>query len=166
MATSVIPIDFRNPRITSLGGNCFWTVLGLTDHDLGLWEFVKDVDGKLYGTVKVPAAIAGSPNAKIKIVVIANATSGVTRLNVANKCVADDAESLNPASLVDDTAQDITVPGTAYLGKKVTFTAGDLSNIAAADIILVEVFHEGAHANDTLAVSTLLVEGWLEVDVT
>lgn len=155
------PIHLHTPRSATLAGNAFWTVAALTDYDAGHWEFVKDVEGKVYGHVLVPAELADTPNAKVILSVAASATTGVTRLQVGTKDVAD-AESLNP-SLIDETAQDITVPGTAYLRKDVTFT---LTNAPAAnDYLIVEVFHDGDHANDTLAVNTLLFGAWLEVDV-
>lgn len=165
MATTIrIPIDLRNPRVSSLGGNSFWNVLGLTNVDFGIWEFVKDVDGKIYGVVPVPTNLDGTPAPAIILIVGANATSGVTRLNVSTKSVAKDAESYN-VSLTADTAQDITVPGTARLTKEVIFTVGDLTNIVADDLLVVELFHEGSHGNDTLAVNTELVEAFLRVDI-
>lgn len=163
--TRRIPIDLRNPRVSTLSGNSFFTTKALTNIDLGMWEFVKDVQGKVYGIVNVPGEVDATANAKIILIIAANATSGATRLNVSSKCVAEDAESIN-VTLTADTAQDITVPGTAYLGKKVSFTAGDLSNLAANDVIFVEILHEGDHVNDTLAVNTLLLDAYLEVDVT
>ena len=90
--------------------------------------------------------------------IAANATSGVTRLQVATKAIADN-ESMNP-TLTDETAQDITVPGTAYLRKDVTFTLTE--TLAAGDLVIVEIYHNGLHANDNLAVDTLLFGAWLE----
>lgn len=161
-----VPVDLRNPRVTTLAGNAFFTVVGLTAWDAGHWQFVKDVDGKLYGVVKVPKNLAAAPNGKIVLVIGANATTGTSRLSAATKAVAD-AESLNPASFAVETAQDITVPATARLRKDVTVPAsGTLAEaLAADDLLLVEVFHEGAHANDTLAVNTELYGAYLEVDV-
>lgn len=153
--TPPVPVDLHTPRATTLAGNSFWTVTGMTDYDWGHWEFVKDVDGKLYGHALVPS---GKTTATLRLLVAANATSGVTRLNVGYSPIAD-AESLNPSALTDSTAQDITVPATAYLRKDVTFS---LTGLAGADIVLVEIFHEGTHANDTLAVNTLLLGAWLE----
>lgn len=154
-ASGVTPVQLVAPRVTSLAGNSFWSVLGLTDWDAGHWEFVKDVDGKVYGSVLVPSGVS---SATLRLAVAANATSGVTRLGVGYAAVAD-GESLNPASLTDVTKQDITVPATAYLRKDVTFS---LTGLAGADLVLVEVFHEGSHANDTLAANTLLFGAWLE----
>ena len=161
MTTAKIPIDFRNPRFSSLAGNSFWNVIALTNVDLGVWDFVKDVQGKIYGVVQVPKAINATPNAKVVLSIMANATSGVTSLIVSSKNLAD-AGSYN-VTLTNETQQDITVPGTAYLRKDVSFT---LTNApAASDEIVVVASHEGQHANDTLAVDTLLVDAWLEVDL-
>lgn len=158
-ATIRIPIDLRNPRVSSLAGNSFFTVTGLTAWDAGHWEFVKDVDGKIYGVVSIPNNLNATPNAKIILTIAANATSGVTRLSVATNPPAD-GESLDPASLTGETAQDITVPATARLRKDVTFT---LTNAPAPnDLLIVEIYHEGAHVNDTLAVNTELYNTVLE----
>jgi hypothetical protein len=155
--TKSYPIQLLNPRASTLAGNSFFTVLALTDWDAGHWEFVKDVDGKIYGQVRVPPGYASG--GVIRLAIAANATSGVTRLGVGTKAVAD-GESLNP-TLTDETKQDITVPGTAYLRKDVTFTLTE--TLAENDVLIVEIFHEGSHANDTLAVNTLLMGAWLEV---
>ncbi len=162
--TRRIPINLRNPQGTSNAGNAFYNVVALTNVDIGEWQFVKDVDGSINGTVPIPPNLAATPAAKIILVIGANATSGVTRLNTHTKSVADDTESYN-VTLTADTAQDITVPATSRLTKKVTFTAGDLSNIVARDILFVNIQHAGAHANDTLAVNTELIDAYLEVDL-
>lgn len=166
MATVRVPIDLRNPRVATLAGNAFWSVLGLTAWDAGRWEFVKDVEGRTYGVVPVPKNVAVTPAPKIVLSIAANATAGVTRLRVATKAIAD-AESLNPASLTAEPEQDITVPATARLRKDVTFpTTGNLSEaVAADDLIVVEIAHMGAHANDTLAVNTELYAAFLQVDI-
>lgn len=159
--TTRIPIQLHTARASTLAGNSFWTVAAMTDYDWGRWEFVQDVEGKVYGSVMVPTNVAATPDAKVILVIAANATSGVTRLQVGVKDVSD-AESLNP-TLVDETAQDVTVPGTAYLRKDVEFNL--TTDPAGEDILIVEVFHDGDHANDTLAVNTLLLGAYLEVDI-
>ena len=161
--TRALPIQLSTPAssVTAIAGNAFWTAVALTDWDAGHWEFTKDVKGKVYGIVKVPAGISVT-GGNIVLEISANATSGVTRLQVAHAAIAD-GESMNPGSLTDITAQDITVPATAYLRKKVTFAV--TASLAGDDIVLIEVFHEGDHANDTLAVNTLLWGAWLEVSV-
>ena len=161
MTTAKIPIDFRNPRFTTLAGNSFWNVIALTNVDLGVWDLLKDVQGKIYGVVQVPKAINATPAAKIVLSIGANATSGVTSLIVSSKNLADGA-TYN-VTLTNETQQDITVPGTAYFRKDVTFT---LTNApVAGDELIVVASHEGQHANDTLAVDTLIFDAWLEVDL-
>ena len=112
----------------------------------------------------MPAGLAGTVAPAIVLSIGANATSGVTALNVSTKAVAPDAESID-VTLTTDTEQNITVPGTARLTKAVTFTVGDLANIVANDILVVGVRHDGIVAADTLAVDTELYEAWLRVDL-
>ena len=136
-------------------GNAFPNTGALTDWVAAYWEFAKDVDASVYGTVLVPSGVT---SATLRLLIAANATSGVTRLNIATSPVAN-GETINPGALTDGTAQDITVPGTAYFRKDVTFS---LTGLAGADLLLLQILHNGAHANDTLAVSTLLLGAWLE----
>ena len=158
--TRSVAVELLNPQVAANAGNAFFSVLGLTDWDAGHWEFVKDVDGKVYGIVRVPPTYVSGGT--LRLAIAANATSGVTRLVVGTKAVAD-GESLNP-TLTDETAQDITVPGTAYLRRDVTFALTE--TLAANDLLIIEIYHAGAHANDTLAVNTLLLGVWLEVTAT
>jgi hypothetical protein len=156
-------VDLLNPQQASNGGNAYPGVTTLTAYESWHWEYAKDVDGNIYGQVRVPENLAGTPAASIVIEIAANATSGVSRLQVLTKAVSD-GQSINPSSLVAESVQDVTVPATAYLRKKLTFT---LTNApAAGDILLVQVYHNGAHANDSLAVNTLLLGAWLVCDVT
>lgn len=164
MATTVrIPIDLRSPAVTANAGNSFWTVLGLTAHDFGHWEFLKDVSGQIYGLISVPTNLAVTPAAKIILSLAANATTGVTRMSVSSGAIAKTAESLNPATLTAIAAVDITVPATAYHTKEQSYTLAAAP--VADDVLLVEIDHEGAHTNDTLAVNTLLTTAYLEIDV-
>jgi uncharacterized protein DUF5907 len=162
--TRRMPLEIRNPRGSTLPGNAFFSVEALTNIDFGMWEFVHDVQGKINAVVNAPAEMSGTPNAKIILIIAANATTGVTSMNIGTKCVAEDAESIN-VTLTADTRQDVTVPATAYLTKKISFTAGDLTNISPNDLVFVEIFHDGTQGADTLAVNTLLVDAYLEVDV-
>jgi hypothetical protein len=165
MVTIQIPIDLRNPQVSANAGNAFWTVLGLTAWDAGHWQLVKDVHGSVFGLVRIPANMAGTPAAKIKLVIAANATSGVTRLDVLHKAVQSKvtAESLNPAALVSIGETDVTVPATAYDALEVSFPVSE--TLAAEDELLIQIFHHGDHTNDTLAVNTLLIDAFLEIDI-
>lgn len=164
--TIQLPIDLRNPRVATLGGNCYWSVLGLTAWDMGHWHFLKDVDGKVYGIVRIPVDMAATPAAKIVLVIAANATSGVTSLAVEHLAIQSKTtgESINPAALTAIATQDITVPATAYLLKEVSFTVTE--TLAAEDELVVSAYHVGTKTEDTLAVDTLLVDAFLQIDIT
>jgi hypothetical protein len=157
-----IPIDLRNARVNSEAGNAFPQTAVLTDWEMWHWEFLKDVIGVIYGVARVPTTLFPSPSttAKVVVTIAANATSGVTTLRCSSKNVGA-AGSLNPASIVDETDQDITVPATAYDRKEVTFTL--TNQVSAGDWLLVQLAHVGNAANDTLAVNTLLLGAVLEV---
>jgi hypothetical protein len=164
IARSKLAVETRHLPIQITGpydANSFPTMYLLTGYQPYVWEFVKDVDGYVFWQARVPDGLAATPNAKVVLEIIANATSGVTRLGVSSKNAADGA-TMN-SSLTVETEQDITVPGTAYFRKKVSFT---LTNApAAGDLLYGNIKHAGAHANDTLAVDTLLLGAWLQVDV-
>lgn len=163
-AAWIMPVHLHTPAtsVTAIAGNAFWTAIGLTDWDAGHWEFIKDLKGKLYGFVRIPEGLSTTANASLILEIGANATSGVTRMQVAHKTVADGV-TMNPSALTDITAQDITMPGTAYFRKKVTFNITE--TIVAGDLLIVEVFHEGDHANDTLNANTILWGAWLSCRV-
>lgn len=154
---SRIAVDLRAP---DPAGNCFPTVTALTAWNNYHWEMTKDVTGYVDGIVKIPNNVTVGAQ-KVVLELMANATTGVTRIYVQLKNVAD-GSSMNPASLSVISTQDITVPGTARLRKKVTFT--DATNTwAAGDILIVRIVHDGTHTNDTLAVNTELLGAWIEL---
>jgi len=137
------------PRSTTLAGNSFWTVGARTDIDMGHWEFVKDVQGKVACHLTAPRATTA---AAVQLVIAANAVAGVTSLQVSWICLGNSA-SLN-GTLTDLTRQDITVDATAYDTKFVTFTLG--SQLTAGDYCMFEIFHDGTQVADTLAANTEL----------
>lgn len=149
----VLPFQLTNQADT----NAFWTVSSFGGPLFGHWEFVKDVAGFVYGQSLVPANVT---NATIRLVIAANATSGVTRLSVFGNATAN-GELIGTGWNLGNpiTPQDITVPGTAFFRKDVTFS---VTGLAGADLIQIAISHDGAHANDTLAVNTLLFGAWLE----
>lgn len=153
-----IPIEIRNAQSASNAGNAFPAVITLADYELWCWAFKQDTDGKVFGICRIPENVTPS-NPQIILEIGANATTGVTRLSVATKAIAN-GESMNPSALTSEPAQDITVPGTARLRKKVSFNVTE--PLEAGDLVVVEIFHEGAHANDTLAVATELYGAYLK----
>lgn len=164
MATTVrIPVSILAPNASANAGNSFYTVVALTAHDYGHWEFVNAVQGNVFGQVHVPHNLAATPNAGIICSFAANAVAGVAVLTVASARVASGA-TLNPASLTAETAQNITVPATAYFRFDVTFSPLSVTP-QADDVLLVEILHNGTNVNDTLAVHLLLLEAVLQCDL-
>src|SRR5512139_1746057 len=152
MATVQIPIPLDTPDATGKAYPALSTGNGFSNVRQLVPAFVKDVDGSWTGRIRVPQDFAST--AKIILSLVANATSGATRMLVSTSAVAD-GESEDPA-YTDEAAQDVTVPATAKLRKDVTFTL--TPTVAAGDTLNVKVTHNGIHANDTLAVDTLLWE--------
>lgn len=148
MATVDIPVAVKTPDSS---GNAYPTLVAGTVHQLLVPAFVKDVDGYWYGEFLVPQNYVSG--GQIILSLAANATTGVARVNVATTAVAD-AESLNPGSYTSETAVDVSMPATAYLRKDQEFTL--TPTLVAGDLVELRVAHEGAHANDTLAVDLLL----------
>jgi hypothetical protein len=147
VATIQVPIPLY---VGDSSGNAYAAFYDANPQRYLIPAFLKDVAGYWYGHVRVPQDYANTP--KIILSIGANATSGVSRLAVSSYAIAD-AESYD-STYTTETAQDITVPGTAYLRKDVTFTL--TSTIAVGDDLICRIDHEGAHANDTLAVDTLM----------
>jgi hypothetical protein len=154
-----IPIMFKNPRVQTLAGNAFANVINVGNIDIEVMEFLADVEGRFYGLAHIPSGYGTVTSAVVVFDIIANATTGVTRMQVGTKEVGD-AESIN-VTLTNITAQDITVPGTAWLTKKVSFTI--VTEPVADDLLVVEFHHDGDHANDTLAVNTQILNAYLEL---
>jgi hypothetical protein len=148
MATNQVEI----PIITGDGSaNTYPASIVGTVHRHIVAAFLKDVVGSWYGLLRVPQNYVSTPN--IIMSIGANATTGVTSLFVATAVPANN-ESYNPGSYTTETTQNITVPGTAYVRKDVTFSLS--SSPAAGDDLLVRFCHSGTDASDTLAVDTLL----------
>lgn len=165
MSTTVrVPIDLRAPDSQTNPGNSFWTVEGLTAHDLGAWQFLPNVDGSVFGVAHVPKNIAGAPAAKIVLILAANDAAGlITVMDVLTAAVASDAESIDPASLVAVGTTAITLPSAAYNTKEQSYTLA--SQPSSDDLLLVEILHDGNDGADTLGVNTILVEAYLEIDI-
>jgi hypothetical protein len=164
-----IPIDLYVPKqSSSVAGNCYWNVSTLTALDDGHWEFVKDVDGYIYGRVLVPNNLAASPAAKIELSVKAPSSGGnrSVRFKVAAHPVAD-GESMNPSALCTPIEQLLDLGATEYARGIMEFTLPVTGSfpIVAGDLLLVEICHYGSHISDLLAVNCHLDEAYLVVEV-
>ena len=152
-----------NGQFDANQGNTFPDVLDIgTPNNVHVWTFLQDVDGKIYGRVHLPSNLASSPAVKIILRIMANATTGVTRISVTHTDV-NNGDNFNVAVTESIAAIDTTVPGTAFEAEDITFTLS--TQPSADDTLDIEIFHVGIHANDTLAVDTLLVSARIEAVV-
>lgn len=142
-----VPLSFTTP---SADGNAYPTVLDSSTRQM-YHALSATASGRWHFRGQVPDDYASTPS--LIVVVHANATTGVHRLNV-EFAVAKAGEDQDP-TLAASTIQDVTVPATAYLQQRVTFTAS-IPTLEPGDRIMGAVHRDGAHGNDTLAVPTLL----------
>ena len=144
-----VPLTFTTP---SADGNAYPTVLDSTTRQM-YYALSATADGAWYFRGQVPDDYASG--AALVVVCIANATTGVHRIGV-DVAVAKDAEDQDPA-LTALTIQEITVPATAYLQDRITFSTS-LPTFEAGDRVIGRVTRDGdgSGGTDSLAVPTLL----------
>jgi hypothetical protein len=169
MAVTVdIPIDLRTPAIAGAeAGNAFWTVSDFTNHSLGHWEYVLDVDGSVFGWVGVPLNMAATPNAKIILYVShPNATTGeVTSMQVLADPFAD-GEAIPTTALTSVEIIDFTMSNTANVIEQIIFpSTGSMTAPVAGDQYIIQIRHDGNKAADTLTENTRLHSAYLRIDL-
>lgn len=151
MATRTIPVNIVMP---SADGDTYPARVDLAPNIVEWPAFAQDVEAEWYGEVSVPPEFVGT--AKLLISFAWNATTGVARFTIGVGPPAD-GETYD-VTFTDETAIDVTVPGTAYFRKDVTFPAsGSLgATIAANDHLQIRIVKNGTHANDTVAAVTYM----------
>ena len=145
--TKQVPIGLANPDAS---GNGYAALVVGSNIRLLVSGFLKDVVGDWWGIVRVPQDYSSA--GKVVISIAANATSGVTTMGLASNPVTNAAGY--DVALTSEADQDVTVPGTAYFRKDVTFTL--TPTLHAGDDLVVRIRHNGTAGNDTLAVDTLM----------
>ena len=156
-----LPVRLRVPRSSTLAANATFNVTALTAHDIAVWEFVNNVEGRVYGYVLLPVTVAANPAAELRLLTASAAASGNTRWRVATKGVAD-GQSLNPAALTAEAYQNVPSGG-AWVMKEVTFALTE--PLLPRGILLVEVTRDGGNALDTAEGIAYLIEAYLEVNL-
>lgn len=138
------------PDVVTNPGNCYWTVISLSQWQAGVFVFAKDADGRLFGKFKATRAIS-----TVTLTLGANGASpGVTRMVVEATAVGD-TESLNPGAVGATVTQDVTLPSAARVRKDVAFDVS-AAGIVAGDEVILEILHDGDHTNDTATQDTEL----------
>jgi hypothetical protein len=114
--------------------------------------FTKLVDGTWEGSIRIPQDY--SSTAQIILSAVANATSGAVRWIVSTAVVASGVTE--DTAYTAETAQNVTVPGTANQRFDTTFTL--TTTLVAGSTLNVKVTRQGSNGGDTLAVDALLWE--------
>ena len=133
--TQKVPIVFVD---TGSGALSDATLAG-TAVKTGRWQMPAYVTKSVFGIVKIPESLAGSPNPKIEVVVGSGAPLGGASVDVATKVFDEEGAVYDLSLLVRGEIQDFSVPVGAKRTKKLTFTDGDLSSIIAGKLLWVEV---------------------------
>lgn len=145
--TKQVPIGFRN---WDSSGNGYAFLVSTSNLRLLSYAFLKDVVGDWWGVVRVPEDY--SSGGKIVIPVFCTATSGVTVIGLASTPISD--TDVYDTALTAETDQSITVAGTAYARKDVSFTL--TPTLVAGDDLVLRIRHNGTAVADTLTVDTLM----------
>lgn len=114
--------------------------------------FTKSVDGTWEGSLRIPNNYASGGT--IILSAVANATSGAVRWIVSTAVVA--AGVTEDTAYTAETAQNVTVPGTARQRFDTTFTL--TTTPVAGSTLNVKVTRKGTDGGDTLTVDALLWE--------
>ena len=158
--TQKIPILFVDP-----GPSVALDSLAQTALKTGRWQFPAYATKSAFGIVKIPESLAGSPNPKIEVTIGGNALLGGASIDVATKVFADDAETYDFSLLVRDVIQDFPAPVKSKKTKKLTFTGGDLANVASGKFLWVEVRRLGGCGRLANEADIELIGASLNVDV-
>lgn len=155
------PIDLRNPT-----NNAYYLAAAAKatspNWTLGQWRMVKDVESHIYGAVRAPDSFT-SLAVRLMVSAAGETEEGDVRLQVRTAAVGD-GDTID-GGLTAETAQTVSLTNAAAgVMKFVVFpTSGGLgSSPAAGELIVVDVFHDGDDAADTLAADLVLWGAWLE----
>lgn len=135
MATQKVPIVFVD---TGSGPLSDATLAG-TAPKTGRWQFPAYMTKSVFGIIKIPDDLAGSPNPKIEVIVGGGAILGGASIDVGMKVFDEVGTEYGLNLLVYDSIQDFSVPVGSKQTKKLTFAGGDLANVAAGKYLWVEV---------------------------
>jgi hypothetical protein len=153
MAVSNVPllVPMNTPDASGNGYPDLTTNHGFANLRAIIPYFTKSVDGTWQGSFPVPSNYASGGT--VVLTGVANATSGAVRWQVL--CGQTVNGSSADLTLTAETAQNVTVPGTANQAFDTTFTlAGTTPTAGGAhpETFVVQVKRVGSNAGDTLAV--------------
>ena len=134
MAVLKVPILFVDP-----GPEISSDSLAKTALKTGLWQFPAYATKSVYGMIKIPDDLTDIPDAKIEVIIGGGAAKGGASIEVSTKIFDEEGSEYGLNLLIADAIQDFSVPLGTKRTKKLTFTGGDLANVAAGKRLWVEV---------------------------
>lgn len=173
VATLSIPINVSHPHVSlsNLVGNSFWTVRGSSEGfstwDSGHWEFVRDVDSKIYGSILIPNNITTLPNVAVSMILAVNSATTLPSNSVMSVATAviSAAGSITPA-FTAETSQMISFTSARYRYNATFPSTGNLAKpVSANDLLLVEISHTGTSTSDNADSNTIMYSSYLRCDV-
>ncbi len=148
--TKQIPVTLTAPDST---GNGYGLLVATANIRQVFPAFIKDVDGFWWGIVRIPEDYAAAGTIILRVG--ANSTAGQVTSFIVSSKVRDTAATWDTA-LTAETVIDTTMSTTAYRPTDITFTLST-TPVAGSDLI-VSIEHNGARAQDTLAVDSILMQ--------
>ncbi len=158
------PIMLTTPQQQSNKGNTWWGIdQPGANVDQGAWFFKRNTLAHWFGSVLIPATLGATPAASITLIWDINITTGNVQWQVGTARWASGAA--HPTSYTNETAQTITVPGTARFQARTRFPAtGNLGvTPQAGDLLMVDISQLAA---STAAMEAVLHMAYLEVAAT
>jgi hypothetical protein len=147
---------------TDQTGNNAYTTATMTNWFDAHWEFVFAQASEIYCKVRIPHAVAGTPNAKLVLELRANdATAGHTANFKTCDNVITAAASYQVSALTCAANQAYTTTSTAY--GRVTLTYNVQSTVAADNMLVIGI---ATSTTGTAPTANMLVDIYFEVDQT
>jgi hypothetical protein len=151
MATVQVPLT---PMCPDSSGNAYATLVAGTNIRALFPAFAKDVDGSWWFKLRVPQDYSSTPHVLLRIG--ANSAAGQVTSFIVGSIVRDTTAGWDASALTDEAVQDLTMAVVAYDPSDLDFALS--TTPAAGKDMLFRIKHNGARAQDTLAVESLLFQ--------
>lgn len=152
----ILPVRLRVPRSSTLAGNAVFGVTQQTNWDMAAWDFADAAEGRIYGHVRLPRTLGGTPDPKL-ILILAGAAAGNVRVQAKTALVG-------PGDSLNATFPTTLGPTTVAVAAGLAVTEHEwVPTVAAARTLLVELTRFGADGADTMAGALYLLDAFVEV---
>jgi hypothetical protein len=169
MASTIrLPVPIRHPTLGGGPGEGYWhRPYTLIAHEAGIYAARWNSNPMYSGQLVLPADVAATPNAKIKLYCSSAGTTGDVGWNFNSKGIAlGEALNFTGASWTSEALLYTTVPATAHQIFQISIPAsGNLGSILEANDLFRCTFARSSAAEDTLESPIIIHEVILLIDV-